>query len=223
MELASDISKVGKNHLVYRGVAVEALMKGASFTAVIHLLLRGGWPAADEESLLNAVLICFADHGTMAPCTLASRVSASCGAGMAAALIAGLACAGEHHMPVGAAVDWLRGAGGAARRIPGLGHPLHTDDPRVKALFAMRPPGPHRWRLLEAQAELAAKGRMLPVNPAGAIAAVLLDAGWAREQIVAVALLSRLAGLAAHAAEQADTGQVCIHPVVTFVGEGARP
>ena len=69
------------------------------------------------------------------------------------------------------------------RRIPGLGHPVHTElDPRTPRLWALADEegllGPH-LRLLAAVADAHAEatGRRLPVNGAGAAGAVLVDIG----------------------------------------------
>ena len=110
----------------------------------------------------------------------------------------------------GNAVDTMMRSGS---RVPGLGHPVHrTEDPRTPRLYELAEAegllGPHA-RLLQfvARAHEERSGRRLPINGAGAGGAVLVDIGIAPENVRAVVLVARTAGLVAHLAEEAE------HPI----------
>jgi citrate synthase len=95
----------------------------------------------------------------------------------------------------------------AGRRIPGLGHPTHTADPRVPRLLEIAEQeglrGPH-LRLFEAIGRVHADvlGRRLPLNGAGVGGAALVDAGIPLPLLRGVALLARTAGVLGQLAEE---------------------
>lgn len=104
-----------------------------------------------------------------------------------------------------AAVERERAAG---RYVPGLGHPIHRQgDPRTPVLLGLAADrgvaGPH-VRLLEAVGRVHPDvlGRRLPVNGAGACAALLCDLGLPPHTLRGFALLARTAGLLGQLAEE---------------------
>lgn len=100
----------------------------------------------------------------------------------------------------------------AARRerVPGIGHRTHAEgDPRAQRLFEIaRETGTYgRYcTLLERIAEVAGqrRGRLLPVNVTGGIAAVASDMGFRWEITRAFALIGRTLGALAHIQEEMD-------------------
>ncbi len=101
-------------------------------------------------------------------------------------------------------------AGGAQRRIPGIGHRTHPEgDPRAVRLFELAREtgtyGPHA-ELLEETARLAGarRRRPLPVNVTGAIAAIASDMGFRWEITRAFALIGRTLGALGHIQEEMD-------------------
>jgi citrate synthase len=98
----------------------------------------------------------------------------------------------------------------SGRRIPGVGHAIHTEgDPRAPRLLEVAEAcgrrGPHT-RAMEAVAAAASAdaGRPLPMNITGAVAAVLLELGVPWQLHRGFALISRSAGLVAHIGEELD-------------------
>ncbi len=97
----------------------------------------------------------------------------------------------------------------AARRpVPGYGHPLHKrQDPRVARLLAVATEAGVAGRHMEI-AGLVERlvpeiwGKPLAMNVSGAIAAVLLDAGYPLLAVKGVPILARTAGLIAHLTEE---------------------
>jgi len=98
----------------------------------------------------------------------------------------------------------------ARRAVPGYGHPLHKQsDPRVGRLLAIADEaglaGRHVAvaRLIE-QKLPEVTGKPLVMNVSGAIAAVMLDAGFPLLAVKGVPILARTASLIAHLLEEQE-------------------
>src|SRR5580658_848894 len=148
-------------HIWIHGYDVTALMTRADFTDTIFLLHRGRLPNYGERRILNAILIAVADHGAGAPSCAAARLAASGNRqSLSAAIAAGILAIGDEHGGAGSLCMEMIGRGAALaslegitieesearevalakaekRRVPGLGHRVHTKDPRVEVLFGM--------------------------------------------------------------------------------------
>jgi citrate synthase len=213
-----------------RGHAVTSLMTGATFTDAIVLLHLGRLPSPGERRLLDAVLIGVADHGAGAPSCAAARLAASGNrSSISSAVAAGILAIGDDHGGAGSntmqlIADGLRAAAeegltpaDAARRavdqavtekkrLPGLGHRVHTTDPRVKVLFdlarseGVAGDGVHFMEALEAEARSRIKP--LPMNIDGALAAILHDMGFTPAAGRFLFIVGRVAGLTAEVAEE---------------------
>jgi citrate synthase len=100
----------------------------------------------------------------------------------------------------------LKSAAVEKRRVPGLGHRVHTKDPRVDVLFDMaRDAGLEgdAIALLRAIASaLEANGKKVPINVDGALAAVLHEMGFAPSAGKFIFMIGRVAGLTAEVAEE---------------------
>lgn len=225
----SAITKIEPNQVRIRGYRVEDLMSKISFSQTIYLLLKGELPPPGQASLIDAMMIASIDHGATTPSSLAARTSASTGAPMNAALGAGILSINRFH---GAAIQdcmnlildgidrthtqdiSLTQAAGevlleyqkANRRIPGLGHRVHSDDPRTKELFhiaernGLTGNGVEFIRAL--QEALKAAGKNLPINVDGAIAALLVDMEFPAELGNAFFIMARIPGLTAQVFEE---------------------
>ena len=213
-----------------RGHEITGLMRRATFADVIVLLHLGRLATAGERRLLDAILIGVADHGAGAPSCAAARLAASGNRqSISAAIAAGVLTIGDEHGGAGsncmeliaeglarAAQDNLTVADAAARlvaeavanrrRLPGLGHRVHTIDPRVRALFdlaaaeGVAASGVAFMRALEAEASVRIKP--LPMNIDGALAAVLHDIGFPPAAGRFIFIIGRVAGLTAEVAEE---------------------
>ena len=213
-----------------RGHAVTSLMQTATFTDVIVLLHLGRLPSPGERRLLDALLVGVADHGAGAPSCAAARLAASGNrASISSAVAAGILAIGDDHggagsncmeliaqglaaakaeglTPAAAAMRTVDAAMAAKRRLPGLGHRVHTTDPRVKALFDMARAegvagdGILFMEALEAQA--AKRIKVLPMNIDGALAAILHDMGFPPPAGRFLFIIGRVAGLTAEVAEE---------------------
>jgi citrate synthase len=213
-----------------RGRGIAGLMQGATFTDVIMLLQLGRLPTAGERRLLDAILIGVCDHGAGAPSCAVARLAASANRqSVAAAIAAGVASIGDDHGGAGtpcmeliaaglelarreglptadAAARMVDAAAAQKQRLPGLGHRVHTTDPRVRTLFDMaRAEGiaGDGVRFMEAvEAAAAARIKRLPLNIDGALAAILHDIGFPPFAARLVFIIGRVAGIAAEVAEE---------------------
>ena len=213
-----------------RGHAVTSLMKNATFTDVIVLLHLGRLPSPGERRLLDALLIGMADHGAGAPSCAAARLAASGNrSSISSAVAAGILAIGDDHggagsncmeliarslaaaksaglTPAQAAQQAVEDAVREKRRLPGLGHRVHTTDPRVKTLFDMARAegvagdGIAFMEALEADARTRIKP--LPMNIDGALAAILHDMGFTPPAGRFMFIVGRVAGLTAEVAEE---------------------
>jgi citrate synthase len=205
-------------------------MQKATFTDVIVLLHLGRLPSPGERRLLDALLIGMADHGAGAPSCAAARLAASGNrSSISSAVAAGVLAIGDDHGGAGSnCMELIARSLGAAtqdgstpaqaarravedavrdkRRLPGLGHRVHTTDPRVKTLFDMaRAEGVagDGIAFMEAlEAEAGARIKPLPMNIDGALAAILHDMGFTPPAGRFMFIVGRVAGLTAEVAEE---------------------
>jgi len=222
------ITRVQPNEVRLRGYRVEELMGRIGFSQAIFLALTGDLPNAKVGRLLDAVLVATVDHGPGTPSALAARTSASTGAPPNAAVAAGILSINRFHgaaisgcmaviaevvdrtndaHPVSeAAAELVTEYLASGRRLPGLGHRLHTEDPRTRRLFALAEELALSSAGIEAmlalQIALAAEGKDLPINVDGAIGAVLYDLGLPVELGNDFFIMARVPGLFAQVHEE---------------------
>jgi citrate synthase len=225
----TSITQVAANEVRLRGYRIDELMGSISFTEAIYLAITGDLPDPAKARLLDAIFVSSIDHGTSPPSALAARTSASTGAPMNAAVAAGLLSINRFHG--GAIQDCMKIIQEGLRRladegedtdqvarelvsehkasgirIAGLGHRLHTADPRTTRLFSLAEEldvagaGVRMMRAL--QAAVGDSGRELPINVDGAIAAVLVDIGIPDELANAFFYISRVPGLVTQVYEE---------------------
>ena len=218
-------------HIWLRGYDVTQLMTRSSFTDTIFLLHRSRLPTAGERRLLDAILVGVADHGAGAPSCATARLAASGNRqSLSAAIAAGILAIGDEHAGAGslsmemiaagvevakerslsigeAARHMLEDARAHKKRVPGLGHRVHTaTDPRTAILFAMAREesiagdGVAFMEALEQHAREIVKP--LPINIDGALAGVLYDMKFPPEFGKLVFIIGRVAGLTAEVAEE---------------------
>lgn len=213
-----------------RGYDVTELMTRATFADTVFLLHRERLPNKHERRLLDAVLISVADHGSGAPSCATARLAASGNReSLSAAIAAGILAIGNDHGGAGAdcmsmiaegvaiareqsislsdaARQIVDNAKAAKRRLPGMGHRVHSSDPRTPVLFAMaREEGVAGDGVLFMEALDAAvreKIKPLPINIDGSLAAILYDLGFPPAAGKLLFIVGRVAGLTAEVAEE---------------------
>jgi citrate synthase len=207
------IANSDETHIWIRGHDIASLMRRASFADTLFLLHRSRLPAEGERRLLDAMLVAVADHGAGAPsCATARLVASGNRRSLSAAIAAGVLAIGDEHGGAGSACMEMIAAGldharresipvreaaeravhaatAAGRRVPGLGHRVHTRDPRVPVLFEMA-----------REAGLAGDGIAFVLD--GALAAVLYDLGFPPPAAQFLFIIGRVAGLTAEVAEE---------------------
>ena len=226
----SGITHAERNSIRIGGYDVADLMTQASFTDTAFLLHRGRLPDVAERRLLDAVLVAISDHGPGSPSAAASRLVASANrSAPEAAVAAGLLAIGDAHAGAGLACMQMIAQGlelaardeltveAAARRIvansrergqrlAGIGHRLHTADPRTRTLMALardtNKAGDGVAFILAVEKAVAEQIKPMPVNVDGALAAVLFDLGFPPLFAKLVFMIGRIAGLTAHVMEE---------------------
>jgi citrate synthase len=250
----SAISASNADSIVVRGHDLCAELVGVvTFTDHAWLLVAGQLPSAAQRRILDATLVAIAEHG-LVPSVAASRMTlAAAPEAMQGAVAAGiLGCgsvilgsadsaarmfttilaraAGE---PLEAAARGVLNEMRAARQpVPGYGHPVHKRaDPRVARLLAVATEAASAGSHVEVAAMVERLvpqiwGKPLAMNVSGAIAAVLLDAGYPLLAIKGVPMLARTASLIAHLLEeqQRPIGFVLADSGAAAIGyDGPRP
>ncbi len=226
------LTHIEPNKVLVRGYPLDEMMGRVSFGDSIYLLLVGELPSPSVSRMITAILVSSVDHGAMPPSTVVSRNVATTGAPLRAAVAAGVLSFGTYHGgDVEGCMDLLDAGLGmvrdgksyqeaaraivqqkidAGQRVPGLGHRLHTHDPRAMKLLQMAYEldleGEH-IRLMRAVdvalAEvLGPEHARIHVNVDGAIAAICGDLGLDHEFGNALFIISRVPGLIAHAHEE---------------------
>jgi citrate synthase len=211
--------------------ALEGLPKDAVFTEVIYRVMTGE-PGINlaKARLIEAMVVASVDHGVTPPSAQATIILASTRAAYEVAVAAGVGAITDVHGGAGAKAAWffkecvsrakrdgleLEEASRAliteyiqaGRRIEGLGHRIHTEDPRRDVL----------WRLAEeagvagenvAVSKLISdvfkqvRGMELPINVDGVIGAIVADMGLDPAIAKALFIWGRVAGLSAHYFEE---------------------
>ena len=213
-----------------RGYDIASLMRGATFADLVFVLHQARLPTQRERGLMDAILVSVADHGAGAPSCAAARLAASGNRGSAsAAIAAGLERSRREGMPIAEAADQAVAAAlSAQRRVPGLGHRVHTKDPRVDVLFEMARDaglaGDATAFVRGLEAALHARGKQVPINVDGALAAVLHELGFAPAAGTFIFIIGRVAGLTAEVAEEyAREEPMRIRVPVEYDGIAPRP
>jgi citrate synthase len=205
---------------------IAEMMERLSFAEAVFLILKGELPSKAEAALMNAILVSSIDHGASPPSVLGARTVHSGGNSLNAAVAGGVLVIGDTHggaieqsarilqewakkpgdvdTLAGQLVDWLSTTN---KRMPGLGHRLHTLDPRTGKLFEIAERYGYKGRHIElcraVESALAKKtGKKLPINVDGAIAAVISDMGFDWRLGKGFFIISRVPGLVAHVSEE---------------------
>ena len=237
-----------ETHIRIRGFDITALMRQAGFVDTVFLLHRGRLPAEAERRLLDAILVAVSDHGAGAPSCAAARLAASGNRqSISAAIAAGILAIGDEHggagescmkmiaehlggdtgSPEDAARRAVERAKSGGTRLPGLGHRVHTTDPRVAVLFEMAREvgvaGDGIRFMTALESETTASIKALPINIDGALAAVLHDMAFPPSAGKFIFIVGRVAGLTAEVAEEyAREKAMRIRIPVEYDGEAPR-
>lgn len=227
-DLSTGISLVKPGKVLIRGYDLIKLIGKISFGDMIYLLFTEKLPKNNEGKMIEAILVCSAEHGLATPSTNVVRSVASGGVPLQATVAAGIIGLGDYH---GGAIEECakmlseniqlareKGFETAAseivttyraqkKRIMGYGHGIHQpEDPRKIKLFQLAEEygiaGDH-MKLADTLEGALMKmlQKPLPLNVDGAIGAIISDLGIDWRYGKAFFFLGRGAGLTAHAYE----------------------
>jgi citrate synthase len=252
LDWKTSITDVKPNEIRLRGYRIDELMGQVTFSQAVYLALKGVLPSPEVAKLLDAMFVSSIDHGATTPSALAARTSASTGAPLNAAIGAGILSINRFH---GAAIsdgmnillDGIQRAeeqnktldevaaeliaeySAEKKRIGGLGHRVHTDDPRTAKLFSLAKElgiaGKGVEMIQAFHNQFQSMGKSLPINVDGAIAAILVDLEIPPDIGNAFFIMARIPGLVAQIFEEQTRERPMrrIHPTdVSYDGPGPR-
>lgn len=219
-----------RNHIRLHGYEIGSLMRRLAFAETVFLLHQGRLPSKAEGRLLDAILVAVADHGPGAPSAAAARIAASGNRqGLSAAIAAGVLAIGHEHGGAGMACMEMIAEGvtlaraqslslaeaarrcvadsqAQGKRLPGLGHRVHSHDPRTDVLFSMAREGNLAGDgvafMLAMERAVTEQIKPLPINIDGALAALLFDLNFAPLFGQWIFIIGRVAGLTAEVSEE---------------------
>jgi citrate synthase len=219
------------DRLLFRGKdTLNELVGKISFTEGVFLAVTSKLPNPQQTRILDACLVILMDHGITPSALITRLVADTVPTDIQVPIAAGLLTIGNKFMgtiagagallqkgiasgvaPQTWATDTVAEYIKAKRRFPGFGHPDYfPDDPRTVRLFevAREVKLPGRYidlvKLLESEIEKQG-GRRVPLNATGAIGALLCEIDFPVEAMRGVAVISRSAGLLAHALEELES------------------
>ncbi len=215
-----------KNELPYFGKDnLLTIAPTRSFSSMIYETLSGKKPTEAEAYLFETILNISIDHGTETPSAIEVIAKAKEGKLITQSVAAGILQINDYH---GGAIEpcmelfyrikkekpdirmVVREYLSLDKRIPGFGHRIYSVDPRSQLLFklAKEKKIPQEYIGLAQEIVKAlkeAKGKDLPVNIDGAIAAILCTFGWEPRVGKAVFLAARTPGLCAQFLKATDS------------------
>jgi citrate synthase len=187
----------------------------------------------DVSHLLESMMVASVDHGLTPPSAQATIIAATTRCSYEVALASGVSAITDVHGGAGSAAarffsecvgrsrdeevpleDAIRGQVSeyldAGRRVKGLGHRIHTQDPRRDAIWALAEASGLAKDHVRASRMVSGifesiKGKKLPINVDGVIGAVVADLGFDPVMAKVLFIYGRIAGPSAHYFEELAT------------------
>ena len=211
--------------------ALAAIEPEAPFAHAVYRAISGsGTRDAKRARMLEAVIVASLDHGVTPPSAQATLIASSVRASYEVAVAQGAGAITDIHGGAGekAAAFFLQCAGLASgqdlsleeatravirryikegRRVEGMGHRVHTQDPRRDALWALAEEsglaGPCvAISRIAGDMLREVRGLDLPINVDGVIGAIVADMGLDPKLAKALFIFGRIMGLSAHYFEE---------------------
>lgn len=249
------IAKACADDVLIRGYSLREMVGNLSLAGMFYLLVQGELPTRRQEKMLDAIFVACCEHGVRPPSIQAARQIASGGVQFQACLAGGILALGDSHggavedaMAVFAAgLTTIKESGRSAvevakeilaetkarkQRLPGYGHPTHSEDPRTVRLMQLaKELGSYGGccELAEAIAALTGSmvGRALPLNVDGAVAALATEMGFDPRIGKGIFALARAFGIAAHVFEEKMREKPMAHlpaaELIEYDGPEPRP
>jgi citrate synthase len=247
------ITKIEPNLISVRGYPLAEMIGKISYQQMIYLLFKGDLPSKNIGAMIDAILVSSIDHGTTPPSTLSAITVASTGASLNASLAAGILAISKYHggaieecMYILMRAMRLKNENNCKseeavrqiikefdtdkKRISGFGHRIHRNDPRTIRLFSLandlKISGEFVSLIRSFEQELEkSRGKKIPINVDGAIAALLCEMEIDPIFANAFFMIARVPGLVAHIYEEKTCFKLMrkIHPTdVSYNGPEDR-
>jgi len=221
-------------YLLGNEASLDATGSNEPFGNYIYRAVTGDETVDEKRGrLIETMVIACVDHGVTPPSAQAGMIAASVRADYAMSLCSGVGAITDVHGGAGAkAAEFFKKVVARAdaddlqieaatevvvreyvegkKRIQGLGHRIHTQDPRRDVLWSRSKEYGLAGRCVEVS-ELVTdtfekvRSRRLPINVDGVIGAIVADMGLNIDLAKALFVYGRLAGLSAHYFEEIAT------------------
>ncbi len=208
----------------------------------------------ERAAMVEAIVVASVDHGVTPPSAQAGIIAATVRSAYEMSLASGVGAITDVHGGAGAkAAEFFQQCAGKAeegalslaeaaeavikeymenkKRIQGLGHRVHTQDPRRDVLWQLAGLSDLAGPCVAVSEQItdiftAVKGKTLPINVDGVIGAIIADMGLDIDLAKALFIYGRVAGLSAHYFEEILTQRPMRRvdfSQAVYEGNGLRP
>ncbi len=213
---------------------LDNLPENALFSNAIYRAFVGEeYPDPRKVRLLEAMISACVDHGVTPPSAQTTLLLASARASFEVALAGGVQAITDVHGGAGAMAaeffldiiknakekkitleestyELVDNASRSGQRIQGLGHRIHSQDPRRDILWRLAEMADETKECIEISKMISkifhqVKGMTLPINVDGVIGAIVADMGLKSILAKVIFIFGRIVGIAAHYFEEIQT------------------
>ena len=215
------------------------------FSVVLFKVFTGREPPNEKQSrLLEAMVTACVDHGVTPPSAQATIIASSVRAGYEVCIAQGIGAITDVHGGAGAKAalffrectqrstdikTYVEDYQKQKKRVPGLGHRIHKNDPRRDVLWRLAKESGVAGRNVEMSINISRifteiSGKDLPINVDGVIGAIVADFGLDVSAAKTIFILGRVAGLSAHHYE--ENARIQMRPInfteAVYTGKSER-
>ncbi|MDO9537486.1 MAG: citrate/2-methylcitrate synthase [Thermoplasmata archaeon] len=226
--------------------ALSGITGNEDFSTILGLVFTGK-PGIDDKKarLFEAMITACVDHGVTPPSAQATIIASSVRASYEVCIAQGVGAITDVHGGAGAKAalffkectvssedikSIIKSYSDQKKRIPGLGHRVHKNDPRRDVLWKLAldsgVAGPNvKTSMNITTAFKEVTGKDLPINVDGVIGAIIADLDLDASAAKAIFIFGRVAGLSAHHYEEIGTQPVMRKidfEEAVYSGKGAR-
>ncbi|MDD4307413.1 MAG: citrate/2-methylcitrate synthase [Thermoplasmata archaeon] len=216
-------------HLNNTEKMLDGLTGDEDLSLILFRIFTGRQPPNEKHSrLLEAMITACVDHGVTPPSAQATIIASSVRASYEVSIAHGVGAITDVHGGAGAkaALFFRESIQSSAdvkavvddyqkqkKRIPGLGHRVHKNDPRRDVLWRLAKESGVAGRNVEMSMKISAvfkesSGKDLPINVDGVIGAIVADFGLDVSAAKTIFIIGRVAGLSAHHYEEYSRPQM---------------
>jgi len=217
-------------HIFGAEKSLSKVKEDAQFSAVIYAALTGEKWDAPKARLLEAIVVACVDHGVTPPSAQATLIAATTRSPYEVAVAHGIGVITDVHGGAGAkaahffkrCIEMSKTEGvpiesaleatiqsyiDGGKRVEGLGHRVHKNDPRRDVLWKLAEEAKVSGENVAASKKVTdafqkVRGIYLPINVDGVIGAIVADMGLDISEAKALFIYGRAAGLSAHYFEE---------------------